>query len=148
MTNTLAGNSIGIETPIDGLSPYSKKTAEQNTSALRATKILSHFTQAESCRNTGSFSRTSAQMRLWLETMARLNLSFGGLAARSYPDSYKGMRYQKEGSTRKQSGGWTPTAVRSLDDAKLPHENGRVATGLYIVPIERDWSIYRFEYQE
>ncbi len=63
-------------------------------------------------------------------------------------DSYKGMRYQKEGSTRKQSGGWTPTAVRSLDDAKLPHENGRVATGLYIVPIERDWSIYRFEYQE
>lgn len=44
--------------------------------------------------------------------------------------------------------GWEQTAVTSLDDAKLPQENGAVATGLYVVPIEPDWFIYRLEYQE
>jgi len=38
--------------------------------------------------------------------------------------------------------------VTSLDSAKLPQEKGAVASGLYVVPIEPEWFIYRFEYQE
>jgi hypothetical protein len=45
-------------------------------------------------------------------------------------------------------GGWQQTTVASLDSSKLPQENGSVATGLYVVPVEPKWFIYRFEYQE
>ncbi len=38
--------------------------------------------------------------------------------------------------------------VTSLKDANMPQENGSVASGLYVVPIEPEWFIYRFEYQE
>jgi hypothetical protein len=40
------------------------------------------------------------------------------------------------------------TVVTSLDSAKLPQEKGNVASGLYVVPIEPEWFVYRYEYQE
>jgi hypothetical protein len=38
--------------------------------------------------------------------------------------------------------------VNSLDSATLPKEKGMVATGLYVMPIEPNWFVYRLEYQE
>lgn len=63
-------------------------------------------------------------------------------------DSYMGVRYVPK--VRKAAGpaGWEQTVVASLDSAKLPHENGAVATGLYVVSIEPEWFIYRLDYRE
>ena len=63
-------------------------------------------------------------------------------------DSYMGVRYVPKVRRMGAASGWEHTDVTSLDDAKLPQENGSVATGLYVVPIEPEWFIYRFEYQE
>jgi hypothetical protein len=62
-------------------------------------------------------------------------------------DSYMGVRYFP-GNQTAVSAGWNQTVVASLASAKLPQVNGVVATGLFVVPIEPKWFIYRFEYQE
>jgi hypothetical protein len=62
-------------------------------------------------------------------------------------DSFVGVRYYPKDHKAVSSVGWTQTVVTSLDSAKLPQEKGAVATGLYVVPIEPEWFIYRFEYQ-
>jgi hypothetical protein len=63
-------------------------------------------------------------------------------------DSYMGVRYVPNVRRMSAPWGWKQTAVISLDSAKLPHENGAVGTGLYVVPVEPEWFIYRLEYQE
>jgi hypothetical protein len=63
-------------------------------------------------------------------------------------DSYMGVRYYPKDHKVDSSVEWTQTVVTSLDSAKLPQEKGAVATGLYVVPIEPEWFIYRFEYRE
>jgi len=37
--------------------------------------------------------------------------------------------------------------VASLDSAALPQEHGKVASGYYVLPIEPNWFLYRFEYE-
>lgn len=63
-------------------------------------------------------------------------------------DSFIGVRYAPKVRKTDAHSGWEPTTVASLDDASLPREKGAVATGLYVVPIEPEWFIYRLEYQE
>jgi hypothetical protein len=64
-------------------------------------------------------------------------------------DSYMGVRYVPKVLRRTDyPSGWEQTAVTSLDSAKLPQASGAVATGLYVVPIEPEWFIYRLDYQE
>jgi len=63
-------------------------------------------------------------------------------------DSYMGVRYVPNVRKAAAPGGWEQTVVSSLDSAKLPHENGAIATGVYVVPIEPEWFIYRLEYRE
>jgi hypothetical protein len=63
-------------------------------------------------------------------------------------DSYMGVRYYPKDPKPGSPAGWEQTVVTSLDSAKLPQEKGAVATGLYVVPIEPEWFIYRLEYQE
>jgi predicted membrane protein len=62
-------------------------------------------------------------------------------------DSYEGIRYAPE-PLKRGVPGYAPIAVASLEDEKLPHDKGGIVSGLYIMPIERNWSIYRFEYRE
>jgi len=62
-------------------------------------------------------------------------------------DSYMGVRYYPKDHSRGPVG-WKQTVVASLDAEKLPQEHGSVASGLYVVEIEPEWFIYRFEYQE
>ena len=45
-------------------------------------------------------------------------------------------------------GGWTQKVVQSLESEELPEAHGSVASGLYVIAIEPEWFIYRFEYQE
>lgn len=63
-------------------------------------------------------------------------------------DSYMGVRYYPKNLKAVSHPGWTQTMVASLESAKLPQENGSVASGLYVVPIEPEWFIYRLEIQE
>ena len=67
-------------------------------------------------------------------------------------DSYKGVRYfPKDHKVASSVGypGWPQqTVVVSLDSAKLPQERGSVASGLYVIAIEPEWFIYRFEIEE
>ena len=62
-------------------------------------------------------------------------------------DSYMGVLYLPP-DRETPHGGWQHTTVASLDSSKLPQKKGSVATGLYVVPVEPKWFIYRFEYQE
>jgi hypothetical protein len=63
-------------------------------------------------------------------------------------DSYMGVRYYPKNLKAVSHPGWTQTMVASLESTKLPQENGSVASGLYVVPIEPEWFIYRLEIQE
>jgi hypothetical protein len=63
-------------------------------------------------------------------------------------DSYKGVRYVPEESKPDIHRGWVPQLVNSLDSNKLPKANGSVTDGLYVVPIEPGWFIYRLEIHE
>jgi hypothetical protein len=63
-------------------------------------------------------------------------------------DSYMGVRYYPKDHKAGSSVEGPQTVVSSLDSAKLPQEKGTVASGLYVVPIEPEWFVYRYEYQE
>jgi hypothetical protein len=63
-------------------------------------------------------------------------------------DSYMGVLYYPKDHKVVSSVESTQTVVTSLDSAKLPQEKGAVASGLYVVPIEPEWFIYRSEYRE
>ena len=77
-----------------------------------------------------------------------IEFSLYGFGCAPCSDSYMGVRYVPKVRRTDARSGWEHTVVTSLDNAKLPQENGAVATGLYVVPIEPEWFIYRFEYQE
>jgi hypothetical protein len=63
-------------------------------------------------------------------------------------DSYMGVRYDPKNLKAVSRPGWTQTMVASLESVGLPQENGSVASGLYVVPIEPEWFIYRLEIRE
>jgi hypothetical protein len=71
-----------------------------------------------------------------------------GFGCATCSDSFMGVRYVPKVRRADARLGWEQTAVTSLDSVKLPHENGAVATGLYVVNLEPEWFIYRLEYQE
>ena len=77
-----------------------------------------------------------------------IEFSLYGFGCTICSDSYMGVRYVPKVRRTDAPSGWEQTAVTSLDSAKLPQENGAVATGLYVVPIEPEWFIYRLDYQE
>jgi hypothetical protein len=60
-------------------------------------------------------------------------------------DSFKGMRYSPTGAKEQANLPWVPKLVHSLDNESLPREKGAVADGLYVIPLESEWSIYRLE---
>ena len=76
-----------------------------------------------------------------------MEFTLGGYGGPISSDSYIGVRYFPKNPIGSPPG-WTQTVVSSLDSTKLPQENGSVATGLYVVAIEPEWFIFRFEYQE
>ncbi len=63
-------------------------------------------------------------------------------------DTDVGVRYFPRDHKKNAYSYWTPIEVASLDSAKLPQENGAVASGLYVMPIEPDWYVYRLEIEE
>lgn len=72
----------------------------------------------------------------------------GGTGCAICSDSYTGVRYYPKDGKNDVRAGLTQAIVNSLDNATLPKENGQVASGLYVIPIEPEWYLYRFEYQE
>ena len=63
-------------------------------------------------------------------------------------DSFMGIRYLSVNHRPQERSGWVPNLVSSLDSRNLPHANGSVEDGLYIVRLEPEWFIYRLEYHE
>ncbi|HXD01486.1 MAG TPA: hypothetical protein VN048_19275 [Verrucomicrobiae bacterium] len=62
-------------------------------------------------------------------------------------DYYRGVLYIPKGHMT-DGGGHRLHVVDSFDSDKLPQERGLVASGLYVIAIEPEWFIYRYEYQE
>jgi hypothetical protein len=60
-------------------------------------------------------------------------------------DSFMGIRYFRIDGQPHPATGWLPKLVRSLDDKSLPKGRGAVADGLYVLPLDSEWSIYRLE---
>jgi hypothetical protein len=60
-------------------------------------------------------------------------------------DSFKGLRFQPKGGHPQYPHGGAPIVVSSLKDESLPKYKGAVADGLYVVPLDPEWSIYRLE---
>lgn len=60
-------------------------------------------------------------------------------------DSFKGIRYSPLGAKPHTTFEWVPQVVGSLDSQDLPKAKGAVADGLYVIPLEPEWSIYRVE---
>jgi hypothetical protein len=60
-------------------------------------------------------------------------------------DSFKGIRYSPVGAKPQADFQWTPKLEASLDTERLPKEKGVVPDGLYVVPLDTEWSIYRLE---
>jgi hypothetical protein len=77
-----------------------------------------------------------------------IEFSLYGFGCAICSDSYMGVRYVPKNHRKDVPAGWDYTIVTSLDSTKLPQEHGAVATGMYVVPVEPEWFIYRFEYQE
>jgi len=72
----------------------------------------------------------------------------GGSGGPLMSDSYMGVRFGPWAGYSNQSALRGITVVKSLQDSNLPKENGRVASGYYVVPIDPNWCMYRYEYQE
>lgn len=77
-----------------------------------------------------------------------IEFSLYGFGCAICSDSYMGVLYLPIDRRTDAPAGGEHTVVTSLDSATLPQEHGAVATGLYIVPIEPGWFIYRDEYRE
>jgi hypothetical protein len=77
-----------------------------------------------------------------------IEFSLYGFGCAICSDSYMGLRYVPKVRRTDAPSRSEHSVVTSLDSAKLPQEHGAVADGLYVVPIEPQWFIYRFEYQE
>ena len=60
-------------------------------------------------------------------------------------DSFMGIRYFRMDGQPHPTTGWPPKLARSLDDKSLPNYKGSIADGLYVLPIDGEWSIYRLE---
>ena len=72
----------------------------------------------------------------------------GGHSGAIESDSCTGLLYFPKGTHVGAQFWYTPTVVNSITTSSLPQENGAVASGLYIIPIEPSWYVYRYEYQE
>jgi hypothetical protein len=68
-----------------------------------------------------------------------------GCAPCTDSDSFMGMRYSPINGRPPTRYGSAPKLVKSLDDASLPKDKGAVADGLYVIPLDAQWSIYRLE---
>jgi len=68
-----------------------------------------------------------------------------GLGCVICSDSYMGARYVPTAQSSKADPGWAQQLVPSLQDESLPKEDGRISDGLYVIPVEPEWFIYRLE---
>jgi hypothetical protein len=58
-------------------------------------------------------------------------------------DSFKGMLYVPASGRPIANEPWPPISVNSLNDESLPKQNGAIADGMYVIPVEPKWFIYR-----
>ena len=63
-------------------------------------------------------------------------------------DRYKAVMYLPQGAHGGPGAQWTPGEAKSLADKDLPHSGRSIVDGLYIVPLEPEWYLFRFEYSE
>lgn len=96
----------------------------------------------------GSLLHKVGAKRALIREDGSVEFTMWGAGGAIWDDSYIGIRYHDDHQVRAARPGWEATVVQSLEDKKLPQENGRVATGLYAMRIEANWYVYRFEYQE
>jgi hypothetical protein len=90
--------------------------------------------------------RSTGAQEVLVRPDGSIEFQLWGFGCAPCSDSFKGMRYFPIDG-KPQEGKWarTPIIVSSLDDERLPKEKGAVADGMYVIPLEPEWSIYRVE---
>ena len=82
---------------------------------------------------------------IYLRQDGSIEFELWGFGCAPCADSFKGVRFAPADGQPKYPYGGAPLIVRSLENSSLPKSKGAVADGLYVVPIDREWSIYRLE---
>lgn len=147
----------------------SEQTARQQfaihqTDYARLASLLCKVPRDQIIGNSGTAPDQGAIVRLapeYRELMQRIGAKFvdvrhdgsvefalWGSGCAICSDSYMGVLYRPLQSEVRTHAEWTSKMVKSFDDKNLRHKRGSVADGLYVVKIEPEWFIYRFEYHE
>jgi hypothetical protein len=89
--------------------------------------------------------RTVSAKSVMIRQDGSIEFQVWGFGCAPCTDSLMGVRYFPRGAQEPAKAEWTPKIVNSLDNASLPKANGAVADGLYVVPLDAEWSIYRLQ---
>jgi hypothetical protein len=93
----------------------------------------------------GDLMRSIGAKAVYVRPDGSVEFQLWGFGCVPCADSFKGVRFQPEGGHPQYPYGGAPIVVSSLMDGGLPQNRGAVADGLYVVPLDREWSIYRLE---
>lgn len=89
--------------------------------------------------------RSIGAQEVFVRPDGSIEFQLWGFGCAPCSDSFKGMRYSPLGAKPQSGFEWVPNVVSSLDTKNLPKKKGAVADGLYVIPLEPEWSIYRLE---
>lgn len=89
--------------------------------------------------------RRTNTKEVYIRPDGSMEFQIWGFGCRPCSDSFKGLRFQPEDGHPQYPYGGAPIVVNSLADESLPKNKAAVADGLYVIPVDREWSIYRFE---
>jgi hypothetical protein len=89
--------------------------------------------------------RSTGAKAVYVRPDGSMEFQLWGFGCAPCADSFKGIRFQPMGGHPQYPYGGAPILVSSLKDESLPKNKRAVADGLYVVPLDREWSIYRLE---
>ena len=87
-------------------------------------------------------SRTGAR-EVFVRPNGTIEFELWGFGCAPCTDSFKGMLYVPTNGRSIANDPWVPISVNSLNDENLPKQNGAIADGVYVLPLESKWFIYR-----
>ncbi len=89
--------------------------------------------------------RSTGAKAVYVRPDGSIEFQLWGFGCAPCADSFKGLRFQPIGGQPQYPYGGAPILVSSLRDESLPKNKRAIADGLYVLPLEREWSIYRLE---
>jgi len=110
--------------------------------------VHAYTNQAREAPEYRDLMRRTGTKEVYVRPDGSIEFQLWGFGCATCSDTFEGMRYFPIDGKSQTSGGWVPKLVSSLDSENLPKEKGAVASGLYVIQLEPEWSIYRLETQD